>query len=231
MSTPPPNPGDGASARRGDGTCLDGGAHSVQAAHSRRRSGTRGPPSLAAATRARRAWTAAPHGGQGSPGKGTCGDASGISSPQAPTLAHRTAAHVLAAADRIEWTSRGCPVPVQRRPRHLVADPGVSTCASYGDGRGIGRHTRSLERCTRIDGCDASSNSAHTAPRAHMALRVDSSCHEDNAHSAQAVHPPSAPRRLWPSVAGGGNTRESGADGSHPKGSRARLPGHLWRWQ
>ena len=67
-------------------------------------------------------------------------------------------------------------------------------------------------------------------PRAHMALRVDSRCHEDNAHSAQAVHPPSAPRRLWPSVAGGGNTRESGADGSHPKGSRARLPGHLWRW-
>ena len=27
-------------------------------------------------------------------------------------------------------------------------------------------------------------------PRAHMALRVDSRCHEDNAHSAQAVHPP-----------------------------------------
>ena len=51
-------------------------------------------------------------------------------------------------------------------------------------------------RCTRIDGCDASGNSAHTAPRAHMALRVDSSCHDDNAHLVQAVHLPSAPRRL-----------------------------------
>ena len=71
-----------------------------------------------------------------------------------------------------------------------------STCASYGDGRGIGRNTRSLERCTRIDGCDASGNSAHTAPRAHMALRVDGSCHDDNAHLVQAAHPPSAPRRL-----------------------------------
>jgi hypothetical protein len=29
-----------------------------------------------------------------------------------------------------------------------------------------------------------------------MALRVDGSCHDDIAHLVQAVHPPSAPRRL-----------------------------------
>ena len=64
-------------------------------------------------------------GNRARPVGGTCGDASGISSPQAPTLTHRTASHVLATADRIEWTPRGGPAPAQRRQWHLVAGPGV----------------------------------------------------------------------------------------------------------
>ena len=71
---------------------------------------------------------------------GTCGDgsdASGTSSPQTPTPAHRTATHAMSLADRIEWAPRWWPCAsaaatlaprrrrrrqhvrvVRRRPRH-----------------------------------------------------------------------------------------------------------------
>lgn len=103
---------------------------------------------------------------------GTCGDgsdASGTSSPQTPTPAHRTAPHAMSMADRIEWAPRWWPcasaaatLAPRRRPRRQHVRV-VRRRPRHRREHVLARASTRPSSAPRIDGCAASGHLAHVA--------------------------------------------------------------------